>query len=197
MAVKVHKVKQRVVSANFTQRGEVIWVQADRSEACPAALGFLKGGTGGGHGRIVRLWKQAYRWMCGHINGVTAFAPEQPLVIRGAWSCAEVFGGPSTLHGCAQLDTCHPQQRCLLGGKSEGRGGCKGGGNKWGGWRGQRGEREGESGEEGRGCRDKLAALPPVADTQRVGTTDTQLVCGTATASESSELQGSTVKTGW
>lgn len=40
--IKIQKVKQRVSAvAYFTLRGEVIWVQTDRTKACPAALSFL------------------------------------------------------------------------------------------------------------------------------------------------------------
>lgn len=44
--IKIQKVKQRLSAvAYFTPRGEVIWVQTNRTEACPLALGFPgKGG---------------------------------------------------------------------------------------------------------------------------------------------------------
>lgn len=29
------------------------------------------------------------------------------------------YCSPSTLHGCSQLDTCHVQQPCLLGGEQK------------------------------------------------------------------------------
>lgn len=45
-------------AAYLTLRGEVIWVQTDRKKACPAALSFLAK-----YERVVRLWKQAYRWI--------------------------------------------------------------------------------------------------------------------------------------
>lgn len=36
---------------------------------------------------------------------------------RAGLSVLSVCCGPSTLHGCSQLDTCHPQQPCRLGGE--------------------------------------------------------------------------------
>lgn len=57
--IKTQKVKQRVSAvAYFMLHGEVIWVQADRT-----ALSMLSRVNLRGNKIVVRLCKQAYRWI--------------------------------------------------------------------------------------------------------------------------------------